>query len=252
MWRPAALTMLLALGAASVVVVSPAPAAPVVYGPVQATIVNGGTIPLTPTDFGPSTVSLGGKNPFQVQQFNPSDYKAPPGKVAELYAVGIHLDYGFKNTISMTFTNASTINVSASGVMHLTLPDKVTDLVGTPTFGTAANHTTPAGTTHYALTMPTKDVTGASAMGYGQSSPQVLAAFTGNSTLNLPVFATATSSFTTTTGNGVGTSITSATATLSVVYYYTFVPEPSSVVLTGFGGVGLLLAYRRGRLRRKA
>lgn len=208
-----------------------------------------GTIPLTLTDWSPTTTSLAGKNPFQIQQFNAAAYQAaaPAGKTVQLTGVGISLTYQFQNTISMRFDNVSTITVNASGEMHLGLAGTgITDLVGKPTFASSASKTS-TGTDVFPkfLTLPTTVVNHTSNMGYTAANPTVLAAFTGTGIASLPVVATATSSFSTSSGNGKGTSDTSALASISVVYFYQYVPEPSSMALTGLGGIGLVLAYRK-------
>ena len=212
------------------------------------------SIPLTLTDWSPTTASLAGKNPFVIQQFNAATYQpmAPAGKTVLFTGVAVSLTYQFQNTISMRFDNVSTITVNASGEMHLGLNGlPITDLVGKPTFATSATQTSTAGNTFPKnVTVPTKVVNGLSSMGYTAANGAVFTAFAGSGSVSLPVVATATSSFTTSSGNGKGTSDTSALASISVVYFYQFVPEPSSMALTGLGGVGLVLAFRK-RVSRK-
>lgn len=210
-------------------------------------------IPLTLTDWNKNTESLAGKNPFQVQQFNPNDYasSAPPGQVAQLTGVGIRLTYSFHNQITMRFDNVSTITVNAHGDMHLALPGVLADIVAAPHFDNVGTQTSSKGDTFPKsvditppLNLTNKHVDA------GYTTANVLAAFTGSGQVLMPVTATATSDFTTTSGNGRGTSDTAAGASISVLYYYRFVPEPSGVVLMGLGGVGVLTVYRR-RVRRK-
>ncbi len=215
------------------------------------------SIPLTLTNWGPTTSVLSGLDPFTIQQFNAATYQpsAPAGQTVQLEAVGISLSYEFQNTINMTFINPSTTTVTATGYMELSLPSVITSLVNNPTFGNSATVTSATGTVAdpYKVTQPTQTTTGTSALAYEQSSsngPAVLAAFSGAGTVSLPVVAISNSTFTNSTGNGLGGSTTNAGATLSVVYFYAYVPEPSSLVLTGLGAVGFLAVGRR-RFRRQ-
>jgi len=212
-------------------------------------------IPLTLTDWNEHTASLEGKNPFQIQQFNAADYTAPGQSASNVMLLGVAvvLNYQFANTITMRFDTPSTINVTASGEMHLKLPGVTDNLVGAPTLGTSAERTaTPSDLFPKFVTLPTKYTSGTSSMGYTHdANPNVLAAFTGTGSIYLPVVATAKSSFTSTSGNARGTSDTAASATVSVIYFYTYVvPEPASVMLMGLGGGGLVLAYRARSRRR--
>jgi PEP-CTERM motif len=212
------------------------------------------SVPLSYTDWGPTTPSLAGKNPFVIQQFDPTKYNQG-NLTAKFYEVVVSLAYDFKNSVSMTFVNPSTMTVTAQGIMHLDLTGAggladVLDIVNTPTFFTqkTLNYPTDIATKIYVQPTP-KDVPGTSAMGYIDAT--TLGHFQGTSTVQLPVFATATSGYTTSSGNGFGSSTTLASAALSITYYYYYVPEPSSMALTGIGGIGLLLAAR-GRGRRDA
>ncbi|GAC1468936.1 MAG: hypothetical protein NVSMB9_12120 [Isosphaeraceae bacterium] len=201
------------------------------------------SIPLTPTDFNPGTPSLLGKDPFQVQLFDPTKF----GDMT-LVGVGINLHYQFENTLSMRFDNPSTITVNASGSLHLYGPDGKTDLVNSPGFAnTATEVATPADMYAKYFTEPTKVITSDSGQGYTDAA--TLAAFTGPGTISLPIYATANSGFTSTSGNGLGSSDTSASATLTVVYFFAAVPEPSSLVLMSLGGLALGVAgWNRLRL----
>ena len=208
------------------------------------------TIPLTQTDWGPTSTTLAGLNPMQFQQFNASLYNQG-NLTAELTGVELALDYQFNNTISMRFDNVSTITVNATGTMRLTAPNNTTNLVTPATFTNSGSQTsTPADVFSKFVTLPTNTITGTSAASYTQSDAAILAQFTGTSTIGLPVYASAQSSFSTTSGNGFGSSVTLARATARLFYRYTLVPEPSSMALVGIGLVGFLMVGRkRARIR---
>lgn len=219
---------------------------------IDAKFVGGSTIPLTKTNWDQHTESLAGSNPFQVVQFNPTAYgiTAPPGQVAVLTAVAFELHYTFKNTITMTFQNVSTITVNASGEMHLALGSNP-DIVGHPVFLNSATVTSNKGDT-----FPETIVSGPKIVdrisSYGYRDPTVVSQFDGTGTVSMPVIAKATSDFTSTSGNGSGTSDTLAGASLRVLYWYTFVvPEPSSMALVGIGVFGVALAGNRAQRRQK-
>lgn len=198
------------------------------------------TIPLTQTDWGPSTASLGGSNPMSVLKFDAAAYSLP-GQPAELTQVDLRLDYEFDNTISMRFDNVATITVNANGSMSLKMPDG-TPLVPSPTFtNTGTQTSTPSDIFSKYVTLPTQVTTGAVTSSY--TTPALLSQFlyngAGDQYINLPASAVAFSNFGSSSGNGFGNSLTFASAQLTVVYHY-LVPEPSSIVLAGLGFVGLL------------
>ena len=82
------------------------------------TTVSTQSLPLTPTDWGPTTKFASGTNPFSIQQFDASKYTTSTQQ-AHLYQVTVNLNYDFKNSISMTFANKATMTVTAQGIMHL-------------------------------------------------------------------------------------------------------------------------------------
>lgn len=211
----------------------------------------------TPVSPGSSTLI---NDPFKVAQFNAANYHNPdassPLQTAQLYQVVVSLSYQFQNQVQMAFITQSTSTVTAQGVMHLdaisnTTNQTVSDLVNTPTFWTQKTLSYPTETGNPNYLQPLDQaltVKSISAIGYTDSSK--LSLFTGNGTLMMPVIATAQSSYTNSSGNGAGGSITTAYAALSVTYYYYFVPEPSSLALTGLGALGLCVVSR-AQSRRK-
>lgn len=197
------------------------------------------SIPLTETDWGPTTETLVGKDPFAIQAFDGSKHQVF-GHDGTLYAVGVKLDYTFENTITMQFTRASTLSVVAQGSMHLAGPNGK-DLVNSPTF---VNSSTLTGA-NQSITLPMKVVSSSSGLGYKDAA--TLASFTGTGTILLPIYASATSNFSSSTGTGGGSSVTLAMANLSLTYF--IAPEPSSFVLGGLGlaSLGLYAWCRRSR-----
>jgi len=215
------------------------------------------SIEATQTNWGPGTVNQATNtlinDPFQIQQFNAAQYSTP-GKTAVFYQVLVSLKYEFTNRIQMSFITPSTSTVTAQGVMHLNVNNltgggvAVTDIVTSPGFWTQKSLTygTDIFTPNYIEPTP-KVIASTSAVTYSDTS--MLKLFSGTGNLSMPVYATAVSNFSNNKGNGAGGSTTTAAAALSVTYYYTFVPEPSSMALTGLGAVGLCVASRR-RLRK--
>jgi hypothetical protein len=214
------------------------------------------TIPLTPTDWGPTTTVLTGLDPFVLKQFNPATYSSG-GKTAVLLGVEVKMSYEFDNTLSMKFDNMSTITVKATGNMQVDRPNGSTLLpTPNPAFtnfqSMTANPATVLGKT---VTFPTQVYTGSvSSPTGGFTDSTSLTQFKGTGTISLPVVATATSTFTTSSGNGFGASVTDAKAVITVVYRYALVPEPSSLALAGLGGgcvalVGVCRSRKRSRLK---
>jgi len=203
-------------------------------------------------------------------QFDPNAHivNGMPGK---LVGVELVMEYKFENTISLRFDNLSTLRVDVAGNMELTLPTgtKVTaDFQGpnapttpgnpTPNVGqylnTSGNITlNPGNMMSKTVDIPTTTIHGfvTSPPVTGFTDAATLAKFTGTSTVSLPILANASSLFSTNTGNGFGSSTTLASAVVSVRYL--FVPEPSSVVLTGLGlAAGLVWVRRAGVPSRRA
>jgi hypothetical protein len=217
------------------------------------------TIPLTKTNWTPTTSTLTSVDPLVVPKFDPTDPSLvhPSGQTPILTQVDLTVTYTFENTLTMRFDNPATITVSASGTMNLFQPDGTTNLVTPPTFTNSSTQTaTVSDVFSKFVTLPTQTTTGTVPQSYKSTgTPQdqaTLNQFLYNGSngkfINLPVTASAQSTFTTNSGNGFGSSVTLAGATITVVYHY-LVPEPSSLVLTGLGMMGLgTIVVKRSRV----
>lgn len=196
------------------------------------------SLPLTQTNWDPTTGAFSGANPFVIQQFDGAAHPLNGGP-STLQSVTLTMDYEFDNTLRATHANASTITVTAHGDLSLSVPN-VTTLTGS--FDNSGSHTASASDTFpEVVTINQKTFTGTKTATYTDSAN--LANFTGTGTISAPAVATATSSFSTSSGNGTGGSRTLAAVHLTVSY--TYVPEPGSFVLMGLGGLGLFVVQRR-------
>ncbi len=235
------------------------------------------SIPLTSTDWGPSTGSLAGVDPLVFQQFDPR------GGSRILDAVDVSFHVRMKEDFSMRFTTPAIITVSGETgnpivpgpVVTLYHPDGTTPILvaqapETPAFltktlsyGSNSGETMPqdfgsnlpASSPNY-LPPLVSDQTLSSIL----SSSAELAPFIGPGTVALPVSGTAFSKFLSSSGNGFGKVTTSSAADVTITYEYhererqlhQFVPEPGNLMLWGLGGVGSLLIHIHGRRRRGA
>ncbi len=200
------------------------------------------TVPLTATNFG---VNGAPNDPLVFNQFDPT--------LGTLQQVNVTMQYDFNQQISMTFANPATITVTAgNNLIALERPDTTSIFSATPptfsetvTYGFAPGETTFPHTLNFG---PQNNHVSLSPVALTSGSD--LAAFTGPGTIALPLIASAVSSFSSTSGNGTGSSTTMAGATVTVQYVYSptnAVPEPSSMILLGLGGGGLMWGRRLRR-----
>jgi hypothetical protein len=232
-----------------------------------------GSIPMTPTDWGPGTGGL--TDPLGFAQFNPS--LGTLTGVAITFSMTIRNQYEleFVQTpiittlyVATTATTDPTVLANPSLVRQLTdgptvtllAPDGVTPIFGAPAATLPVDVVTlaePSGVWSSFLPpsnpnfiAPTSATLSFATTLDAANSPSLFGQFIGTRTIDLPVTAVAHSSFFSSSGNGAGIVLTSASATVTIQYQYTpfeVVPEPSGLILLGLG-VGLgLLAVRRGR-----
>ncbi|MFO0911005.1 MAG: choice-of-anchor E domain-containing protein [Isosphaeraceae bacterium] len=202
-------------------------------------------IPLTQTNWSPTTTTLAGVNPFVFQKFDASKYSSG-GLTAVLTRIDLKLDYEFQNTLQVRFDNVATITVSAQGSMNLNLPSGNNALPTSPSFSNSATLSSkPSDVFSKFVTLPTQVYSGSQSASYTDQG--TLAQFLGTGTVGMPVFASANSNFNSSSGNGFGSSVTYASAQITMVMTYVLVPEPSSIMLTGFGLLGLTAVAVKGR-----
>ena len=77
------------------------------------------------------------------------------------------------------------------------------------------------------------------------TSQNILDEFTGTGTISLPTSTETETSLTYSGGNTLASQATNASAFAKVIYHYSAVPEPSSIIALLTGGVGLLGLLRR-------
>lgn len=195
------------------------------------------TIAATDTNFGPGTAL---NDPMVFNQFNSS--------LGTLTSVSVSVSYDFNHTSTLTFAVPSTISTSATqNNISVSLPNgTVIGSAASPDYtqSTAFNSSTMTLGTPVTLT-PINDP--GTIAPISLTSASNLALFTGSGTISLPVLASSVAAAHFSAGNGTAVVTTTASATVTISYNYTphAVPEPSSVVLLGMGGCGLLWFRRR-------
>jgi hypothetical protein len=223
------------------------------------------TMPLTPTNF-----SSGGTpgNPLAFQQFDTKN-----GSLI-LDSVNLTVNASITNKFAMEFYTPATITDSvASGnaaqpgpAITLYQPDGKTPLLTAAapndasvlsrsvTWGKQANQ--PMNVLFSSSVSPSSPYYLAPAVTQNTqtlklTAPADLALFTGSGSIKLPVAGSAVASITSSSGNGYGEITTQGTADVTVTYSYhdrvpapQMVPEPTSMVLWGLGGVVFAIRFR--------
>jgi hypothetical protein len=216
-------------------------------GASQARADHTGWLSIPASTFGPTQTDWPAVN-LALPQFNPN--------LGILTEVDLRLDYKFDNTLTAQFVTMATINVNAMGAMGVVVPGgSGSSHLLTASFTSSGSHDSTPSDIMSGNPVPLghKVVTGTTpVLTFKENDSTTLAMFKGTGQVMLPAAATALSNFTTTSGNGFGSSLTLATATVEVMYTYIAVPEPSSVVLTGLGVTGLVLAGCRRAARSKS
>ena len=196
------------------------------------------------------------KNPAQLPQFNPNDptIVAPhdPSQTAILTGVSIAMSYTLNNTFTYNYSTNSPIAYSLPSSTPLSF-----NLA--PTFHHGYN---PDNSPYYRpfnavtdklnqdVTVQNGIVTSFISKTFATNGADpVSAQYVGNSVLQVPLVAIATSAFDSQSGNGTGRSITDAQFSFQIHYNYKLVPEPSAIMLGAIGGMISLLIFARNRQR---
>jgi len=203
------------------------------------------SIPLSKVNWNPT--NLPAYDPMTFTKFDPS--------LGTLDAIDITIEYSTADTISMTFTSASTITVSST-LRHIQLTRPDTTTIDDASITNVSQMMTYSGPTYpNAVAFPTvnSDVT----LPLLQlSTAGDLSLFTGTTAsdpISLSAFAFAHSSYSSTSGNGMGSALTQMGLNVTLDYEYTpsvvspvAVPLPTSAVST-LVLLGALTAFRRWR-----
>ena len=228
------------------------------------------TLPLSQTDFSAGNPRVT-NNPMVFQQFDTAQ------GTRTLDSVTLSFSASITNNFSMRFVTPATIVDSVATndpntpgpaiilyqpnatntLLVVKAPNDPSFLSRSVTYGFGPGQTSPQAFGYqFATNSPyyLAPATAHASNSLTTSAVSDLAIFTGAGNVALPVAATSFGSFNSTSGNGFGRITTSATATVTVQYNWhptqpggQTIPEPSSFVLAGLGGIGLLLARRKRR-----
>ncbi|MGE3822242.1 MAG: choice-of-anchor E domain-containing protein [Isosphaeraceae bacterium] len=237
-------------------------------------ITQNASLPLTPTDFSPSSQGVQG-NPLVFNKFDTQENTLQLDGVTLTVHAKIQNEFGMKFYTPATITNSvATGNPAAPGPsITMFQPDGKTPLLSVQapndpallsrsvTYGSKAGETMPREfssqldpASPFYLAPTSFERTESLKL----TSPADLALFTGTGTLSLPVEAAAWSNFTSSSGNGFGSVTTDGTASVTVEYAWServpapqVVPEPATCLAWGLGGLALALRGRSRLARRR-
>lgn len=246
--------------------------APVAFG--AGMITQNAVLPLTPTDFSPSSQGVQG-NPLFFEKFDTQDNTRQLDGVTLTVHAKISSEYGMKFYTPATITNSVATGDPAAPGPAITMfqPDGKTPLltVQAPndpallsrsvTYGFKSGEKLPQEfsskldpTSPYYLSPSAFERTESLKL----TSPADLALFTGQGSLALPVEASSWSKITSSSGNGFGSVTTDGTASVTVDYQWServpapqVVPEPATCLVWGLGGLAVALRFRSRLPRRR-
>jgi hypothetical protein len=239
----------------------------------EKTLTETASIPLTSTDFGGSNGIPSGAGPMlKIAPFNTHNGAFTLDSVSLSFHAMVQDKFGMTFTVPATITDSvATGSPSNPGpaislfepdgktpILTVKSPNDPSVLARTVTYGGQAGQTLPQ---QFSSSLPsTSPFYLAPATSQGTTSLTLtsatdLAQFTGTSTVNLPVVASAIATIKNSAGNGSGLIATNGGADVTVTYQYhstqsepQTIPEPVSVVVwSGLAGIGLLVGRWRHR-----
>ena len=235
-------------------------------------------LPLTPTDFGPSSSKVA---PLVFQQFDTLNGNRLLDSVVLSFHALIKNEYGIEFTTPATITvSVATGKTDTPGpaitiyqpdaqhpLLTVKAPNDPSFLTRSVTYGYNAGETLglqngqlyrrdfasslPSSSPYYLAPSSVQ-----ASNNLNMTAAADLALFTGKGNIRLPVSASACSMFRTTAGNGCGAVTTEATADATLTYNWhdrvpipEVIPEPAAVLLWGIGGSVLAVAHLARRRR---
>jgi hypothetical protein len=167
---------------------------------------------------------------------NPTPFnKFIPTQISGLKAVIIDVTWKAESMISMKFTTASTITVSATGSLVIDGPNGLALPINLPS-PLFSNSESVQKLSPTSVNFATKIFTGSSRLVLTDAASLKLfiSQRSNDLTFTIPMSATAFTSYHTSSGNGFGLDTTKVSATISISFVVT--PEPGSLTLFGLGG----------------
>ncbi|MGE3820362.1 MAG: choice-of-anchor E domain-containing protein [Isosphaeraceae bacterium] len=186
-------------------------------------------IPLTQTNWQPGlppTVT----NPLVFDKFDPA--------LGQLLAVNVALNSSFNHDVTLRFLSPSTLTMRTQASSVSVRDPNGNLLISAVPPMVDESRVVSNGPFPQTVTIPTI-LQGAGAGPLALTDPATLAMFTASSpgeTIALPVMASSSSAFSSSSGNGSGSIVTRASA--DVLISYTYVPEPSTLLILGLGFAG--------------